>query len=132
MNPREDDDLLAQLGALPSHDVAPEAAARIGRTARAVFVDNARTPTWLSSLERFYTRVIEPPLVLGACAVYLVWAVQTLNATGFAAASRAMEATAHRAADARYAEAQRVAAHTLAANAVPAATESDHDSAGSI
>jgi len=104
MSPREPDDLLDQLGALPSHDVTPETAARIARIARAALADSARTPHWFAELGRFYTRVIEPPLVLGACAVYLVWAVQTLNATGFAAAG--IEATAQRSAAVRYAQAE--------------------------
>lgn len=113
MSPREDDDLLDQLGALPSHDVTPETAARIARTARAALADSARTPAWLGELGRLYTRVIEPPLVLGACTVYLVWAVQMLNATGFAAAG--MEATAQRSAAVRYAQVQEMSERMIAA-----------------
>ena len=84
----ERDEWLDRLSALPPHDVDPETAARIARAARAAFVESATTAPWRHGLGRFYARTLERPLVLAACAAYLTLTVQTLNATGFAAAER--------------------------------------------
>lgn len=89
MTPPEDDALLDALGALPSHDVDPAVAARIARRARGALAESTRTAPWLAALTRFYTRVVEAPLVLAACALYLVWLGGRLGDTGFSAAERA-------------------------------------------
>ena len=114
MSSQENDDLLEQLSALPAHDVAPDTANRIARTARAALADSTQAPGWLGSAERFYARFIEVPLVFGACAVYLGWAAAALHATGFAAAERAMEATAQGATQLRYAEAREASERMMA------------------
>lgn len=89
MTPPEDDALLDALGALPSHDVDPTVAARIARRARGALAESTRTAPWLAAITRFYTRVVEAPLVLAACALYLVWLGGRLGDTGFSAAERA-------------------------------------------
>jgi hypothetical protein len=89
MNAPEDDPLLSALGALPEHDVEPPVAARIARRARAELAASARTAPWLATLSRFYARLVEAPLVLAACALYLVWLGGVLGDTGFSAAERA-------------------------------------------
>lgn len=114
MSSQENDELLEQLSALPTHDVAPDTANRIARTARATLADSTRAPGWLGTAERFYARFIELPLVFGACAAYLVWAAAALHATGFTAAERAMQATAQRASAVRYAAAHETSERLLA------------------
>jgi hypothetical protein len=89
MTAPEDDPLLSALGALPVHDVEPAVAARIARRARAELAASARTAPWLAALSRFYARLVEAPLVLAACALYLVWLGSVLGDTGFSAAERA-------------------------------------------
>jgi hypothetical protein len=99
MTTPEDDPLLSALGALPEHDVEPAVAARIARRARAELAASARTAPWLAALTRFYARLVEAPLVLAACALYLVWLGGVLGDTGFSAAERARASIEGQAAD---------------------------------
>jgi hypothetical protein len=79
MTDQNDDNLLAELGALPA--LAPDAAAegRIHRRARGLFLRQAalRESRWLTALGRFYFRA-EPALAASVVVLYLGWAIQTV------------------------------------------------------
>jgi hypothetical protein len=79
-DPREDD-LMKDLRALPPPAMAPLAAERIRRRARALFAGRAAHPglRWLRHLERWYGRA-EPALAIGVGVVYLSWALQVASA----------------------------------------------------
>jgi len=82
MSEHDDDSVLSQVGALPEIDVDARVSERIRRRAQSVLAHNARLARrpWLARADRVYTRVIEPPLVLAACVIYLVWAFQNVLA----------------------------------------------------
>ena len=69
------DDLLDNL---PTHDVEPRAGERIRRRAQAALHHERQLlgRPIARRVSRTYTRAIEPTLVVGACVVYLAWAVQ--------------------------------------------------------
>jgi len=69
-NPR--DDLLESLGELPAIDIDELGAERVRRLAHAE-LERQRTRPWRRKLRRAY-RAVEPVLVFGAAAAYILWA----------------------------------------------------------
>ena len=67
-----------RLPALVAHDIDPRIAERIRRRAHAVLEsERALVGRPLAArASRLYSRAIEPTLVVGACVIYLEWAVR--------------------------------------------------------
>ena len=66
------------LPVLPDHDIDPRVGERIRRRAQAALASERRLVDrpHLARASRFYSRAIEPTLVVGACIVYLDWAIR--------------------------------------------------------
>jgi hypothetical protein len=75
----QNDQLLADLGALPAVAPDPAAEKRIHRRARGLFMRHAalRESPWLRALGRLYFRA-EPALAASVVILYLGWAIQTV------------------------------------------------------
>jgi len=78
---RDDDALLTELRALPTKDVEPATAERIGRVAAGVLVESKADEghPWRAGLTRA-TRALTPIVIAGTVGVYLAWAVSAANA----------------------------------------------------
>ncbi len=72
------DDLLESLGDLPAIEVDDLRAERVRRLAHAE-LERRRTQPWRRKLRRGY-RAVEPVLVFGAAAAYMLWAFQSVLA----------------------------------------------------
>ena len=72
----DNDALLDELSALPKVDVDGETSDHIRRLAH---TELRRSPRGLWARVRAYYDIGEPVLVLGAAAIYLAWAIQTIN-----------------------------------------------------
>ncbi len=74
----EEDEVLRRLGELPARDVDATRAEQLRRRAHEALA-RSTDRSWLGSLERVYTRALEPALVVGISSVYLVWAFRTVS-----------------------------------------------------
>ena len=70
----DDSELLARIARLPAPELDPGVAEHMRRRARATFLRHAERAShpWLDRLVRWYGR-IEPIMVAGVAASYLVW-----------------------------------------------------------
>jgi len=76
----EHDELLASLGRLPAHDLAPERAARLGAVAREQLRRSVARREPKPRRQGLYTRALEPAWVLAFGAAQLAWAVERVIA----------------------------------------------------
>ena len=71
------EDLLQELGALPSWELEEASDEQIRRRARQVFIDaEASLPPWASVLAAAWRSTLEPPLVTSLSGVFLGWALK--------------------------------------------------------
>ncbi len=80
MSHEEPDDLLRALRDLPSPDVDAARAARVGRHARAAFVESATPAPILVRLGVVTGRAVMPVVLASIIGVYLVWALSAATA----------------------------------------------------
>jgi hypothetical protein len=82
-DPNEDTSLDAALGALSAAraDVDPATAERTRQAAQRVFTAEAslRDRPWARAFDRVWIRRLEPTLLAGSSALYLVWALVTVS-----------------------------------------------------
>jgi hypothetical protein len=73
----KDDPILAALRALPVGEADRSAGDRVGRTARAAFVDEhtSQRSAFRSSASQLWSRVGVPAMLAVVCVLYLGWAI---------------------------------------------------------
>lgn len=82
-DPETESALDRALAELPAPDLEPGAAERVRRKAQRVLASEAalRDRPWMRAFDRLWSRRLEPALLAGSSAYYLIWALATVAVT---------------------------------------------------